>query len=310
MSERDARAEYEGNWGNISKFVDALLDQGEDDLGRLMNLTEYHWRDTVVQEEAFIAKAFDIPRDERNVPTARLSVVRGEYTRVPRYFLDYTIVNSVVGRLTKDTDMVVELGCGWGRILFRVFLHSPFPDLSYVGCELTTSGRNTLKRIGGAFSKVKLDVHAFDYRTPDLSFIEGNPNVVFYTSQSIEQIKYLNPSLFDQMLERTNKCTCVHMEPVGWQRDAACRQFVEQTLKLPYEDRLKLATSFEPADYNNESLLKNAAIWSLSHDYNVDLLKTLVAFQDAGKIRLRHLDYDFYGYNPLNPCTLVVWDKA
>ena len=141
----------------------------------------------------------------------------------------------------------------------------------------------------------------FDYRNPDLSFLKGKPDAVFFTAHSIEQIHTLDENLFDAILAATGACRCVHFEPVGWQRDSVLKQWVTSG---------DTGKSDDDYDVDAENVLKNAALWAARHGYNTNLLEVLESLEEKGRIRIRLRSYDVIGNNPLNPSTAIVWEKA
>jgi len=142
----------------------------------------------------------------------------------------------------------------------------------------------------------------FDFYDPDLSFIEGRPDVLFFTNHAIEQCIHFNPRVIDMMLEKSGRCTCIHMEPVGWQRhprsDAVKRMIAENT--IPKE---------MPVEIRSEDLLENAMAWAGLFRYNTDLLEVIQDYQRSGAIDVEVVRYDIFGTNPFNPSSLIIWHK-
>jgi hypothetical protein len=54
----------------------------------------------------------------------------------------------------------------------------------------------------------------------------------------------------------------------------------------------------------------NAARWSAASDYNTNLVCLLKDLEKEGLIRIDFEQINFYGDNPFNPSTIVVWHKA
>ena len=237
------------------------------------------------------------------MPRRTLVAVDGKYRFVPPNFVKETLLATVLANLTEETEVVVELGSGWGRNLFNVYLRCRRGDLRFVACEPADAGRRATELLCALEDGIPFAVHPFTYMEPDLSFLEGGPNVLFFTSHSIEQVTLLDPRLFDLMLERTGHCTCVHAEPIGWQRHtplAARAREIVATGTIP-DDKLS---------FDDEDFAENAALYSWQRGYNIDLLSIIDRYRKAGKITVKRLEYDFWGANPFIPATLVVWEKA
>lgn len=228
-------------------------------------------------------------------------MVRGRYQILPRSLrISVVLADTVFCEVSPDTQYIVELGSGWGQNLFQVYCRIAGNAVKYAACELTESGRRVTDMISALDQGMDCATYAFDYRNPDLSFLEGKPNVVFFSCHSIEQIKDLSPALFDLMLEKTGKCVGVHFEPVGWQRMAELSDLAHAD-GAPKEEEFRVDDSM---------LLKNAAQWSINRNHNRNLLEVVDGLQKAGKIRLKLIDYDMIGMNPFNPSTCIVWEKG
>jgi len=294
---------YENIWGNTVNTIQSLIDSGERKLSRILNLIEQteNKLDSLSRLEEEIATKLEVPRDDRNVPLFTLVATCGQYAFVPRDYMDHTIIAAVINRIAVDTDFVVEMGSGWGRNLFRIYLHNPFTHLNYVACEPTESGRRATKILADLESSMPVATMHFDFDDPDLSFLTGSPNVLFFTRHAIEQCTYFNSKVFDLMMEKTGKCLCVHMEPVGWQRHAQA----EAVIRLIEQGKIAGENfAVEPQDF-----LQNSAIWALNRRYNTDLLDVIENYRKSERLTVEVLTYDIFGGNPFNPSTLIVWRK-
>lgn len=306
MITRDPAATKEHHevlWNAIIHKIESLTAAGETDIARIVPLVAEDERREMGELDESIAKIFSISRDENGVPRRTLVAVNGKYRFVPPSFVKETLLATVLANLTGETDVVVELGSGWGRNLFNVYLRCRRRDLRFVACEPADAGRRATELLCAREDGIPFAVYPFTYTEPDLSFLEGRPNVLFFTNHSIEQVTRLDPRLFDLMLERTARCTCVHAEPIGWQRHKALANEADKIMR----------TGILPVDkltFENKDFAKNAALYSWKRAYNIDLLAIIDRYQRAGKINIKVLEYDFWGANPFIPATLVVWEKA
>ncbi len=290
-------------WNAIVDKIESLTAAGETDIARIIPLVAEDERREMGELDESIAKFFSVPKDENGVPRRTLVAVDGKYQLVPSNFVEETLLATVLANLTDEADLVVELGSGWGRNLFNVYLRCRRKDLRFVACEPADAGRRATELLCALEDGIPFTVHPFTYMEPDLSFLEGRPNVLFFTNHSIEQVTRLDPRLFDLMLERTARCTCVHAEPIGWQRHKALADEADKIMR----------TGNLPVDkltFENEDFAKNAALFSWKRAYNIDLLSIINRYQLAGKINIKWVEYDFWGANPFIPATLVVWEKA
>ncbi len=294
---------HEVLWNAIVDKIESLTAAGETDIARIIPLVAEDERREMGELDESIAKIFSVPKDETGVPRRTLVAVDGKYRFVPPNFVKETLLATVLSNLTGETDLVVELGSGWGRNLFNVYLRCRHRDLRFVACEPADAGRRATELLCALEDGIPFAVYPFTYIEPDLSFLEGRPNVLFFTNHSIEQVTFLDPRLFDLMLERTGHCTCVHAEPIGWQRHTPLARMAEEIMRTGNFPDDKLT-------FDDEDFAKNAALCSWKRGYNIDLLAIIDRYQRAGKINIKRLEYDFWGANPFIPATLVVWEKA
>jgi len=297
---------YEKIWEETLNNIQSQVDNGERNLSRILNLVQQcktQVEDSSSMDEE-ISLTLKIPRDERNIPLVRLVAINGKYTLVPWNYKDHTLFAAVADRITEDTEFVVELGSGWGRNLFEIYLRTTFNHPHYVACEITDSGRHATQILSNLGDGIQMTTKFFDFHNPDLSFLQGNPNVIFFTSHAIEQCTTVNNQLFDMMMEKTANCTCVHMEPIGWQRESNEKA---KMIKNMIEERKRPDQHF---NIDDSKFLENAMIWAIARMYNTNLLEIIERYRQSGRINVDILIYDIFGEVPFNPSTLVVWHKS
>lgn len=294
---------YEEVWRKHLDKIQSLIDHGITDLSRILNIIQ---KDDMLMSdmEDLISNSLNFPRDKRNIPLFKLIVSNRKYVSVPRGYTCNMAVANVVSRIAEDTDVLVELGSGWGRNLFLTYLQNPFDHVRYVACEPTESGRQATEILGSLDNDICVTAHYFDFDEPDLSFLTGKPNVLFFTNHSIEQCVHFDCRVFDMMMETSSKCTCVHMEPVGWQNDPQAGM----VKRIIEKDRIPAVSSFKMT-FSDKHLAENAMVWASKFKYNTDLLNTIDHYQKSGIIDVDTFYLDFFGDNPLNPSTLIVWHK-
>ncbi len=295
---------YEKTWNVFLTKIQSLIDQGERNLSTILDILIRKAEESTIMSarEEYIADMLKFPRDERNIPIYRLVVSDGQYVYAPRNYIDNTVIANITGRVTEDTDMLVELGSGWGKNLFLVYLQGLFKQMHYVACEPAKSGRRATDILGSLEKDMRVTTRNFDFYDPDMSFIEGKPNVLFFTNHSIEQCIHFNSQVYDMMLEKSGQCTCIHMEPIGWQRHPQS----EEIKKIIAENKIP---EDMPVKIHNEELLKNSMAWAGSFRYNTDLLKVIERYQKSGIIDVEVIKFDIFGINPFNPSSLIVWHK-
>ena len=185
----------------------------------------------------------------------------------------------VLDRCTPETDLVVELGSGWGWHVVATWLGGGPRDALYVGAEYTEAGRRCADLLASLEPGLRFRSLAFDYNEPDLSDVAGAREAVVFTGHSIEQIPYVRPALFDAILSLAPRVTCVHLESAGWQldgRDSPCssREYAER------------------------------------HDYSRNLVEQVRQQEAAGRLVVDAALPNVVGVNPRNATTVSVWRSA
>jgi hypothetical protein len=186
------------------------------------------------------------------------------------------IVNAVIAACTPETELIVELGSGWGRNLASTWLAGGPRDARYVAAEFTQAGREASDVLAGIDPGFRLQSLAFDYNSPDLSALERVGDAVVFTVHSLEQIAHVNPSLFEEIRALGDRVRCLHFEPVGFQVHEGTRE-------------------------------GSSRRYALEHGYSLDLVDNLRAAEDAGRLVVEDLASEVVGTNPANSTTYVRW---
>ncbi len=171
---------HEVLWNAIVERIESLTADGETDIARIIPLVAEDERREMGELDESIAKFFSVPKDENGVPRRTLVAVDGQYRFLPPNLVEETLLATVLANLTGETDVVVELGSGWGRKLFNVYLPCRRRDLRFVACEPADAGRRATELLCSLEDGIPFAVHPFTYMEPDLSFLEGRPNVLFF----------------------------------------------------------------------------------------------------------------------------------
>lgn len=338
-----SRQEYEGAWGQVLALVEREIGQGSGTTREIVDRVSARLLESWLAGSGFRSyyERLGIGREPGGSPLERIAVCNGAYRRVPfRDPPDRLVISTLLDYLGEGSESircVVELGSGYGRNLFG--LHDALRARSSApvelhACELTSAGREATERLRRLDGEIDLTVHPFDYHEPDLSFLEGRDDVLFFTAHSIEQIPELPSAAVDEMLARTKRCTCFHFEPVGWQYDerlvrwrharddaGRLRRWLE---KRPHRlaraidgvAGTKLARDFPGIDLSSRDIgsaagvAPNAARWSWRLGYNRNLVQLLRSMAAGGRIRIEREQVDLSGDNPFNPTTLILWEST
>lgn len=290
--EREARAlsEYGHLWASTASKADELLDSGEAELNRLVLLMR---RDFGEEFSDPILKKKNQERDVERKKTGfifdRQHIrVNGVEARTATLMLEALKMRTLVD-LCAGAERIVELGAGWGKNLFKLWLYGASRDAEYHAMELTPEGRALATRVAQkAAPNMKFFAQPFDYYRPDFSmFADDRPTVVF-THHSIEQI----PQIGDYLLEAVRKIPgfirSVHMEPVGFQVPG--NSWLEASLE-----------TMTGIDERNRSFAEK-------RDQNRNLYPLLRSMELAGTIRLPIVRKHFCSILLKNATTLLVWE--
>ena len=327
---REASREYESLWDGVRTLVDECIAKGESDPDAVVAHATASFRRDMFSAAEFrhYYERLGMQDAPDGLPASRIIIRDGRYTVVPFETPgDRSVIELVADHvaLSPRFDRVVELGSGFGRNLVGVCTELRSRGLlrpSFVGLELTQSGRDVTQTLASLVPGIRLELRAFDYYDPTFDFLDPSERVLFFTAHSIEQIPSIGASVFERMLEAAPRCECIHFEPVGWQTDpVAVRVRRGEEPPRPLLSRLfgKPAPApsggfpgitLEPRDLRTQrNLANNAARWSRRMDYNTDLWEVLQGLATRGRIEIEDRQIHRSGDNPFNPTSLVRWSS-
>jgi len=180
----------------------------------------------------------------------------------------------------QDTECIVELGSGDGINLFLLWLNGGPRTAHYHALEITRIGRLCTELLGTLEPAVHVTAHHFDYYAPGYGAIpSGNKHMLLFTNGSIEQIRILPKDVFTGLLEKAERVSGVHFEPVGWQ--------------LPGQD--------DPFTAAHKARCVGLG-------YNENLLPVLNELEREGQIVIDRTIVNIFG-KPKHPTALIEWHK-
>jgi hypothetical protein len=187
----------------------------------------------------------------------------------------------------EDTVNIVELGSGFGKNLFRLWLGGGPPRAKYLGFELTANGRRCASYLASLEPGIHFESRAFDYRAPKIDGFDRNAKTFVFTSYSIEQVPTLGTAVFEKLLAMPGLAKVVHVEPVGWQRS---RTSIVDEVELELQGEIER--------------------FARTSKFNTDLLGVLEGLRAAKRIEIEAIKYDFLSGTPNLPATVIVWKPA
>lgn len=326
MQERESKQEYEDTWNQLRGWVEECVQDGTTDVATIVR--QISLRETATHPASVRLRDY-IPD---SAPGDMISVHDGKYCALPIPSEHPEIFDKLAEYVAAhDINVVVEMGSGTGRNLFLLRERVDAARMQFHACEYTAAGREVCAKLADIGGVTNLSVHAFDYRTPDLSFLSGKDRVLFFSVHSVEQVTTIPDRLIEEMLQRCATCVAVHFEPVGWQADPqllAWRERAERSKDLGSRAYWKarravdtvlgtrLARGFREIPLSDvrvgasDKTSLNAARWSAAHGYNKNFLQVLDRAQGRGAIEILERKLHYFGSCGFNPSTLIAWKKG
>ena len=200
---------------------------------------------------------------------------------------ELTLLTELSRQLEDDTVNIVELGSGFGKQLFRLWLNGGPPRAKYLAFEFTDSGRKCAEYLASLEPGIRFETYPFDYYAPKIDGFDRNAKTFVFTSYSIEQIPMLGSAVFEELLAIPGLAKVIHVEPVGWQRP---RSSITDGVELKLQSEV-------------ERFTRGAR-------FNTDLLAVCEKLRAEGRIDIEAIKYDFLAHRPDLPATVIVWKPA
>ena len=161
-----------------------------------------------------------------------------------------------------------------------------------------------LMRLQNFDGSINFNSHQFDYRKPDISFLNGaRGHIIVFSRHSVEQVDVIAHQLYQMMIDLNVDISLMHFEPVGWQRRADLCDAREREDASFFE---AIGESFAENVESEEDQTNNAAWWSWRLKYNKNLLSIAHQYSAFDGVKIVRKAYDFDGIgNVLNPTSLI-----
>lgn len=204
------RREYgQDKWPPLLAKARSLIDDGERSLSRVVR--SVHREMTVpisakVEPCTVLGKVVDLPRSFA-------------WSGSVGYFADL-----VIEACGESTQAVVELGSGWGRCLFDVWLRGGPRRARYYGLEMTESGRACAQAIAAIEPDLAFYTTPYDFTAPDYAAIERSSRAVVFSDFSICVVPRIPREVFTGLRALADEVVGLTIEPFGWQLDAELAQ--------------------------------------------------------------------------------------
>ncbi len=177
-------------------------------------------------------------------------------------------------------DLVVELGSGWGRNLFDLWLNGGPRTARYAALEYVEAGRDCTRRLAALAPDLNLSTVPFDYHAPVFPVVAPGRCTLVYTVFSVDQIPEVSPAVFEAVLGLGDAVSGLHLEPFGWQGRE----------RWP-------------------GLTGSSAAYAARHDYNRNFWPVMTDLEARGLIAIETVVPELYGPNNENAASLLRWRK-
>tara|TARA_B110000967_G_C18884961_1_gene563438 strand:- start:611 stop:1498 length:888 start_codon:yes stop_codon:yes gene_type:complete len=171
---------------------------------------------------------------------------------------------------------IIELGAGFGSMMFGVIKTNYSKEIGYYCGELTSTGRKLLKNIS-VFNGIELSVFECDFHK-NLSSIDLPENSIIFTSLAICEVPGLGDDIIDKIIALKPKVV-INLEAVyPTHTNTIMDLFVKKYIK-----------------YNN---------------YNTTFQESLKQYSKDKRIKIHSSSESIIGRNPLRPVSLYVWSPT
>ena len=211
------------------------------------------------------------------------AVALGERLQLPAslaWYGSYALVaEAVIAACRDDTGAVIDLGCGWGRSLFEVWLCGGPRAAGYHAMDFTQAGLDCVSALAALEPNMPIRTARFDFGKPDFSSLPRPlKHAVVFTVSSVHQMPLVDLEAYRPILDIAEQVDCLHFEQIGWQIEPRAQ-----------------------ADGDRDYALRN--------DYNRNLWQVLSELSKQGAIELANVKPDLFGTQALYPLSFVHWRR-
>jgi hypothetical protein len=211
-------------------------------------------------------------------------IAYGESVAIPAsvawYGLYTAVAEEIIALCGNETDAVIELGCGWGRSLFEVWLRGGPRKVPYYAFEFTKAGLECVEALSSLEPDLNIRAAHFDFSNPDFSVLPRPlRHAVVFTVSSVNQVPILQLESYGSILAIADKIDCIHFEEIGWQM-----------------------APDSPTQADRRA-------YAGQHDYNANLWTILSDLARRRDIEIADSVVDLYGLQRLFPISFVHWRR-
>ena len=217
---------YEKAWAFRAKFLESQLESGANALQAIKELEKKERGYTLgvndtTGEVLYMKK--EIGDDEPHIKDTNIALYskrgfNGNIIILPKHTsYDFTTLLIDLIDATGPYDAIIELGCGYGGNLFKIFYGGGPRETKYIGGEFTKSGVEIAQKLAKKAPKMKTEFFHFNHLEPKLPFKKPFKRAFVFTCHSIEQVMQINENWFDEVVKAGEFVRGAHLEPFGFQ---------------------------------------------------------------------------------------------
>lgn len=276
---------YEGAWAARNLLIERLIAEGETHPFRLIKRLETFERRNIVKrdgEDRFAYEKNSFGDDElgpSGLPAFRIAALRGRHV-VLSFHANACLSGFIIDFIeeTGPYDVIVELGCGYGRNIFEIWYGGAPVDAHYFGGEYTESGVALARRLAGLDACVPAKFFHFDHRVPNLTAVPRGRRALVFTVHSLEQVRLIHPEWFAAAAGVADEVVGLNLEPFG----------------------------FQVAELGETSRMQRAE-FSI-RGWNTNFVDALMAAREGGLVDLTYMATEMFVSNDhTNSTSLAVW---
>lgn len=117
-------------------------------------------------------------------------------------------------------ECVMELGSGYGRQLFELYLRGVNPELRYIAAEPTAEGRALTQWLAQLVPDMPLEVADFSFEKPDFAHLHPHHFSVVFSAWSVMYAANMSDVFFTELAAVPGEVFCLFFEPLGFQISA------------------------------------------------------------------------------------------
>lgn len=177
-------------------------------------------------------------------------------------------------------DCVIEIGSGYGKKLFQMWLNGGSEDITYIAAEPIKSGREITRKLAALEPKMRVEVVDIDFDKPDLSILKKFKKILLFTSWSLMYAKTLNTGFFNSIINVPGEVKCVFIEPISFQ--------------------ISRDTQLSIIQHQN----------AVNRQYNLDFFEKISSLANSDDAEIDGIFLNYFGFgDPSNMATIVVATK-